>query len=223
MAPPVAPALTHKEAPRPVQPPQEIPTPSFELDEGPPSRERWMWAIPIVLALAIAGVLLYQRSPSAARSIGLKATNEAQTVQFVWDAKSPVVRDSHRGDLEISDAGKTATIPLTSDQLHSGKMSYLPQSSEVSVVMTVYPASGDPIHDSTTLVAPMFPLPTEPPQLLPAEKGDSGVARDALQNQVRQLRDDLAKERAHTTEQQNLIRILEDRLGIKPDEAKAQR
>src|SRR5581483_1782370 len=87
--------------------PSVVPTPSFEIDDGPPARERWLWAIPIVLALSIAAVVLYQRKPAAGHSIGLRASNEAQTVQFVWDANSPAVRDAHRGELEVSDAGKS--------------------------------------------------------------------------------------------------------------------
>ncbi len=40
-----------------------------------------------------------------------------------------------RGEIEINDGGKSSRVSLTSDQLHAGKMSYLPQSSDVSFVI----------------------------------------------------------------------------------------
>jgi hypothetical protein len=82
--------------------------------------------------------------------------------------------------------------------------------------MTIHPASGDPIHDSTRLIAPAFQAPTQAPQLLPGASAETAapVGHDALARQVQQLKDQLAQERAHSTDLQNLIRILESRLGI---------
>src|ERR1700678_1945838 len=143
-------------------------SPSFEVTEQVPTHERWLWAIPILLALGIAAFLLYQRRlPSPGASIALHAVAEAQTVQLAWDGTSHAVRDAERGEIEISDGGKSSQVSLTADQLQAGKLSYLPQSSDVSFVMTVHPAEGEPIHDSTRLVAPTFGMPRQPPQLLP--------------------------------------------------------
>jgi proteasome lid subunit RPN8/RPN11 len=205
-----------RETRAPVLPSPSFPSPSFEIDERVPTHERWLWAIPVLLALGIAGFMLYQRrAPSPNSAIALRASNEAQTVQLAWDASSRAVRDSDRGEIEIQDGGRNSQVSLTADQLRAGKMSYLPQSGDVSFVMTIYPANGEPLHDSTRFLAPLFHAPTEPPQLLttgpPAAPNSE---RDALQRQVQQLKDDLGKERAHATELQNLVRILENRLGI---------
>jgi hypothetical protein len=208
-------------------------SPSFEIDDRVPTQERWLWAIPIVLALGIAAFMLYQRrAPNT--SIALQALHEAQTVQLTWDANARAVRDSDHGEIEINDGGKNSQVSLNSDQLHAGKMSYVPQSSDVSFAVTVYPMEGDPIHDSTRLILPAFSAPaapTQPPQLLPAapappasEPAASAPAaapdpeHDALEKQVQQLKEDLGKERARADELQNLVRILENRLGI-PHEA----
>jgi hypothetical protein len=210
---------------------RSLESPSFEVDERVPTHERWLWAIPILLALGIAAFLLYQRRvPSPNTALGLRALAEAQTVQLAWDGNSRVVRDSDRGEMEIKDGGKSSQVSLTSDQLQAGKMSYLPQSSDVSFAMTVYPANGEPIHDSTRLIAPAFSAPRQPPQLLPASpppaspppasplpisaSAASNSQAGALAQQVQQLKEDLSKERAHTDELQNLVRILENRLGI---------
>jgi proteasome lid subunit RPN8/RPN11 len=205
--------------------PPSFETPSFELDESVPTRERWLWAIPIVLALGIAAFLLNQRrDPSASSSIALRALSEAQTVQLVWDANSRAVRDSDSGEIEINDGGKNSLVSLTADQLRAGKLSYLPQSSDVGFVMTVHPANGDPIHDSTRLIAPALNpalnQPAQAPQLLPASPPPETASppppadEGALQERVRQLTAEVGKERERADELQNLVRILENRLGI---------
>src|ERR1700722_4685999 len=145
-------------------PAPEIAAPSFQWEEKVPAHERWLWAICIVLALGIAAFLLYQRraaSPSVA--IGLRASSEARTVDLAWDASSRAVRDADHAAMEITDGRKTSQISLSSDQLHAGKMSYRPQSGDISFAITVYPASGEPSHDSTRLSAPVLNEPTQPP------------------------------------------------------------
>ena len=130
------------------------------MEEKLPARERWLWVIPIVLALAIAGFMLYQRRvPSPEVPIGLHAVGEAQSVQLTWAANSEAIRGADHAEINIDDGGKNLLISLTADQLHAGKISYLPQSSDVGFAMTVYPPNGDPIHDSTRLLAPVFAPP----------------------------------------------------------------
>jgi proteasome lid subunit RPN8/RPN11 len=195
--------------------------PSFRIEEEVPARERWYWAIPIALALGIAAFMLYQRQvPSPSASIALRAWNEAQTVQLAWDANSRALRDSYRGQIEIHDGTKNSQIALSSEQLHAGKMSYIPQSSDVGIVMTVYPAKGDPFHDSTRVIVPSFETPTQPPQLLPAAPSPPAADQTALQQQVQHLKEDLSKERARADELQNLVRILENRLSIQSEAPK---
>jgi hypothetical protein len=210
------PSPREQETPAPL-----LQSPSFQIDERVPTRERWLWAIPIVLALGIAAFMLYQRSvPASNTAIALRAFTEAQTVQLAWNANSPAMRDSDHAAIEINDGGKTSQVSLTGDQLHAGKMSYLPQSSDIGFVMTVYPANGEPIHDSTRLIAPAFNSPTQPPQLLPANPlpaiapAPPAATHDALEQQVQQLKEALGRERARADELQNLVRILETRLGI---------
>jgi hypothetical protein len=209
---------------------QTLPAPTFQTHDPLPARERWLWAIPIALALGLAAWLLYQRQgPAKNPSMEFRiSSNAARTAQLEWDPNSRAVRDSERGEIDITDAGKTSRVLLTSDQLHSGKLAYLRQSGDVGFRLTVYPASGAPVHETTRLIAPAFSAPTEPPQLLehsppvqpapPAQAAAPPSAGDeALQRQIRQLREDLGKERARTGELQNLNRILENRLGIQPD------
>jgi hypothetical protein len=148
-------------------PPATFALPSFQTEQRVPAKERWMWAIPIVLALGIAAFLLYQRRGPTGDGIGLRVTNQDQTAQVSWDTSSRAVRDAYRGEIDVDDGGKPSQISLTSEQLHAGKMSYLAQSGDVGFEMTVYPANGDPAHDATRLIAPASHASTQPPQLLP--------------------------------------------------------
>src|SRR5580698_7571899 len=209
--------------PAPVFPAMPLEAQSFEVEEDLPARERWLWAIPIALALAIAAFLLYQRrDPSPNAAISLRAISEAQTVELAWDANSRLIRDADHAEMEINDGAKDSHVSLTSDQLHAGKMSYLPQSNDVGFSMTVYPANGEPTHDSARLVAPVANAPQEPPQLLqsnppptPAPSPEpSGGENAALEQQVQQLKEEVGKERARADGLQNLVRIIENRLGI---------
>jgi hypothetical protein len=187
--------------------------PIFQTHEPLSARERWLWAIPIVLALGLAAWPLYQR-PKTAESLPIAfriSSNAARTVQLQWNASSRAVRDSDRGEIDITDAGKSSQVLLSSAQVHSGRLAYLRESSDVEFRFTVYPESGAPVHEITRLIAPALSATTQPPQLIP------GAQDDALQRQVRQLTEELRKERARTGELQNLVRILESRLGIQPE------
>jgi hypothetical protein len=204
--------------------PHMLAAPTFQTHEPLPARERWLWAIPIALALGLAAWPLYQRQKPAENSpMGLRISfNATRIAQLEWDPNSRAVRESERGEIDITDDGKTSRVLLSSDQLHAGKLAYLPQSSDTGFKLTVYPAGGAPVHETARLIAPAFSAPTQPPQLLDTAPAPASAEDDALQTQVRQLREDLRKERARTGELQNLNRILENRLGIQPDVPKAE-
>jgi hypothetical protein len=230
---PSEPAVPALRVPEPISlpepSPRPLPAPTFRTDEPLPSRERWLWAIPIALALGLGAWLLYQRQkPAETSSMAFHISSTAgRMAQLEWDPNSRAVRDSERGEIDITADGKNSQVALSSDQLHAGKMTYLAQSSDVGFQLTVHPRSGDPVHETTRLIAPAASTPTEPPQLLghdpparPSAETPPGAERDALQKQIRQLTEDLRKERARTEQLQNLNRILENRLGIQPDAPK---
>jgi hypothetical protein len=193
-------------------------TPIFNTPEPVPARERWLWAIPIALALGLAVWMLDHRqkpveSPPMAFHI---SSNAARTVQLEWAPNSRAIRDSDHGEIDITDDGRTSQVALSRDQLHSGRMAYLRQSGDVGFQFTIYPTSGAPVHESTRLIAPAFSAPAQPPQLLPVGEDD------AAQRRIRQLTEDLRKERARADQLQNLVRILENRLGVQPEAPKAE-
>ncbi len=208
-----------------------LPAPNFQIHEPLPARERWLWAIPIALALGLGAWLLQhqKQKPAENSPIAFRVTSPSpRTAQLEWDPNSRAVRDSERGQIDITDGGKSSQILLSADQLHGGKMTYLAQSGDVGFQLTVHPASGPPVHEATRLIVPAvpasaMPAPVEPPQLLehsPAPPPVSDGEREALKKQVRQLTEDLRKEHARADQLQNLVRILEGRLGMQPEKPK---
>jgi hypothetical protein len=193
--------------------------PTFKTDEPLPTRERWLWAIPIALALGIAGWLLYQhQQPAASSPIAFRiSATTGRTAQLEWDSNSTVVRNSDRGEIDITDGGKNSQIALSSDQLHSGKMTYVAQSGDAGFDLVLYPANGAPVHATTRLIVPESNAPAAEPATSPV------VAQDGeLQKRIQQLTEDLRKERARADQMQNLNRILENRLGVQPDAPKPE-
>jgi JAB1/Mov34/MPN/PAD-1 ubiquitin protease len=225
-APRLAPSLAAPSLAAPGNNPHSFTIPAFKIDEPLPVQERWLWAIPIALALALAGWMLYHRQkPAGTETMALHvSSNAAGTVQLEWDPNSSAVRDAERGEMDITDDGKTSEVAFSSDQLHAGKMTYAPRSSDVGFQLTVYPIKGAAVHETTRYIGPASgaaPASTpaqaqaQAPQLLPGPEDSS------LQQQIRRLTDQLQKERARTIELQNLNRILENRLGIQPEPEKA--
>lgn len=217
-----------------------VDAPSFEMEEQVPARERWLWVVPVLLAVGIAAFMLYQRrAPSPNAAIALQAASDGQNVQLTWNTGSRAVRDAYRGKIDIVDGNKSSQVALTADELHSGRLTYLPQSGDVDFAMTVYPPSGDVVHDSTRFIAPALnaptqpsrapvpqaaaPVPTAPIAAAPTPAPIPSADHDALEEQVQQLKSDLAKERARASELQNLVRILENRVGIQGSETPASR
>jgi len=192
--------------------------PTFRTDEPLPTRERWLWAIPIALALGIAGWLLYQhQKPAASSPVAFRiSATTGRTAQLEWDSNSNAVRNSDRGEIDITDGGKSSQIALSSDQLRSGKMTYAAQSGDAGFDLVLYPANGVPVHETTRLIVPESNAPAEP-------AASPVVAQDGeLQKRIQQLTDELRKERARTDQLQNLNRILENRLGVQPDAPKPE-
>jgi len=196
--------------------PESLPVPNFLEEEKLPAHERWLWVLLILIALVMGAFLLYQRHPPVySATLGFRASSEDGAVQLVWDPNSAAIRNSERGEIDINDGAKSSQMSLTSDQLQSGKLSYQPQSESVGFVMTVHPANAQPVHESTSLTVAALNVPAKPPEAVPPVS--SSADYNELQQQAQRLKEDLAAERARGDQLQNLVRILEDRLGIRAD------
>ena len=49
------------------------------------------------------------------------SSSAARTAQLEWDPNSRAVRDSERGEIDITDGGKSSQVALSIDQLRAGQ------------------------------------------------------------------------------------------------------
>ena len=195
-----------------------------------PNRDRWLWAIPVLLALIIAGMMIKEMFLQPYNQpFSFRAYDAGPTVQIEWDPNSEPVRNSPTAEVDIKDGGETPHYSLTADQLRDGKMTYVRHSADLELRMTVHPQGRSAVQEFARLVASArtqinIPLnrPASPPPA-PPNTAQLRAERDQLAAEVRQLKEELRKERARADKAQEMFRILQNRVdvdaarGIGPD------
>jgi len=209
--------------------PSALAVPQFLTEKKlAPSRSRWLWAIPATLAVLIVIVLFKdQLFPISPQTFAFRAYKSGSSVQIEWDPASPAVREAQRAILEIRDGAETPHYTLAVEQLRQGKMTYVPHGGDVEMRMTMIPNAGTPMSEFARLVAapsapaasaaspPVTPTPTASPELTQLR-----TEKDELESQVKQLKDEVRKERARADKAQEMNRILQNRLDV--DSARAK-
>jgi hypothetical protein len=163
---------------------------------------RWLWAIPTLLAMILAGVLIKPQHPEPVNpGIFLRIQGDGPTLQINWDPTSTSVRGASRAEIDIQDGSPPSHFQMTGTQLRDGKMTWQRRTSDVQVRMTVYPARGTLVRESARLsVATISPPPS--PQLDPHEA------------ELKKLNEELHQERVRSDKLQKMVKILENRLEI---------
>jgi hypothetical protein len=164
---------------------------------------RWLWAIPTLLAMVLAGVLIKPpRAEPANPGIFLRIQGDGPALQIDWDANSTSVRGAKRAEMEIQDGAQPSRLQLAGAQLSSGKMIWKRHSGDVQVRMTVYPASGAAVRESARLRIATVSAPAPSP------------APDTHAEELKRVSEELHQERARSEKLQKMVKILENRLEI---------
>jgi len=150
----------------------------------------WLWLLPVVLGLIVAGFLVKEKYLSLPMPLSLHIYDAGEMLQVEWNQNADSVRNSHLGVIDINDGGETKRYSLADEELHSGKMSYLRHAGDLELRMTVYPAGSTPLQEFARFLDPGPPAP--PP--VPPEVEQLRKERDELQTQVQKLKEDLRKE-----------------------------
>ncbi len=167
---------------------------------------RWLWAIPTLIAMILAGALIKPSHPAPANpGIFLRV----QDAQINWDENSSTVRGAKRAEIEIQDGGQPSHFQLAGAQLARGKMAWQRHSADVQVRMTVYPANGEPVRESARLLISTVSVPATP-------------APDTHAEEIKKLNEELHQERVRSEKLQNMVKILENRLEIDTSRGKAE-
>jgi len=163
---------------------------------------RWLWAIPTLLAMVLAGVLIKPTHPEPVNpGIFLRIQGEGPVLQISWDASAASVRGAKRAEMEIQDGGPSH-VQLAGAQLRTGQMSWQRRSGDVRVRMTVYPASGGAVRESARLFVATVTAPSPSP------------APDSHAEELKKLNEELRQERVRSDKLQKMVKILENRLEI---------
>jgi hypothetical protein len=132
----------------------------------------------------------------------LRIQGNGPVLQINWDANSTSVRGAKRAEIEIQDGGPPSHFQLAGAQLSSGKMIWQRHSGDVQVRMTVYPASGAAVRESSRLLIATVSAP--PPSAAP----------DTHAEELKKLSEELHQERVRSEKLQKMVKILENRLEI---------
>ena len=188
------------------------------------SRVVWLGAIAILCVLGVGALIFRQRTTPHYDSFALRVSDTRQTLQVDWDRNSPLMQQAKAAVLDVRDGGRSSRYALSPDEIRAGTMSYVRQSDEVDLVMTVYPPTGPSVQGFGRLLAARAPAankpapepaPTAPAAAAPSEDpGQLRAERDALRTQVTQLEETVRKEAAERNRLQDLVRILENRLNL---------
>jgi hypothetical protein len=164
---------------------------------------RWLWAIPTLLAMVLAGMLIKpQHSAPVSQGISLRIQGNGPALQIKWDPNSTSVRDAKRAEIEIQDGSQPSHFQLAGAQLSSGELTWQRRTGDVQVQMTVYPAGGTAVRESARLVIATVSAPPPTPQ------------PDTHAEELKKLNQELREERARSDKLKNMVKILENRLEI---------
>ena len=197
----------------------EAPSLSFQLQTHSFGGARWLWVFPLLLAAGLVAYLSLQKTlPVPGQSFGLRVSAHGDSVEISWDRDSIPVRDGKRAEIEIQDGPNKKQLSLSANELREGRVSYLRETGDVALQMTIYASGNREFHEFARLVAMAAPPAEAPP---PAESPDTQLRaeRDGLKIEVQQLKEEVRDASARADRAERVVRILENRLSIRPKDS----
>jgi proteasome lid subunit RPN8/RPN11 len=196
---------------------------------SPPRRpliqERWFWAAILLLALLLAGVVFKDRFLSPAQSFPFRAYFAGDSVRIEWDSNSAVIRSARLAVLDIKDGDEKKRVALTDEQLLAGNMTFVRRSDDLEVRMIVFTGKqagtqqfarviGPPVRSEDSVKLQDTPQPSV---ASPAVDSIRLPARDQVDDQVQQLKQELAKQSVRADRLQEVVRILQNRIAVEQE------
>jgi len=188
----------------------------------PSVRERWLWETALSLALLIIGLLLKDKylSPPG-HSFPFRVSDAGDSVRVEWDSNSALIRSARLAVLDIKDGNEKKRFALTDEQLHDGNMRYLRKSEDLEMRMIVFPEKQAGIQQFARLVSPRAVSSVElqakeekSPPKAPLDSVQLQTKPDQLDDQVKQLKEELGKQSVRANRLQELVRILQNRIAV---------
>jgi hypothetical protein len=141
------------------QEPQPPPSPVAKAVSDKP-RRRWA-GIAALIAMALAGSLLWNARPRPATDLSLRVLDVGGQLRIDWNHGSRVIQQGQGGTIEIVDGSFKAYNELSREDLRSGSVTYLRTTGHVQVSLVVRSADQGTQTERIWFSGP--PLPTAAP------------------------------------------------------------
>ena len=197
------------EAPLFGQPSRPIP----QYSPYPHTGRKIPWAIiGVVVAALLAAVagLKYLGPQLNAEPLSLGMIEQNGQLQIQWNHASRSILNAASGTLEIVDGQDRRAISLNRSELAQGSFTYMRQTGDVQVRLTVNVSGGQPMAEASRFLG-AAPAPAA------ADTNEADVLkveRDALQDEVTRLRQQSGQQAARIQQLERTLLILQSRLGI---------
>jgi hypothetical protein len=185
--------------------------PSFPSEPARRSGSRWIWAIPGLLALVLAGAIVRDRvRPAVQKPISLRMQEHGDQITFLWDGNSPMVRGAFGGSIEIADGQGGDHLELTREQLRAGSINAAkrkPGDLEATLILRL--TGGATAREVARYVGPVGPPPAGDPEAAQLRR-----ERDRLLAENGKLKERAHKDAVRAENAESLVRILQNRLKV---------
>lgn len=105
-----------------------------------------------VLPATSSGTEIGRTQSAPISPMSLSAAQADNSIAITWDPKARIIEDARIGVLSIKDGSAEKDIPLTSAQLHGGKIFYAPQTTRLHMTLEVFSQTGKTTRDSATVI-----------------------------------------------------------------------
>ena len=178
-----------------------------------PAGSRWIWAIPGLLALVLAGAIVRDRvHPLPQKPINLRMRQNGDQMTLSWDGNSPTVRGAFGGSLEILDGQGNQHLELTREQMRHGSVNYARKSGDLEATLILRLTGGATAREVARYVGPVGPPPAE------AEAAGLRQERDRLAAENAKLKEQARKNANRADTAEGLVRILQKRIKVESGE-----
>jgi hypothetical protein len=171
---------------------------------------RWIWAIPGLLALVLAGAIVRDRvQPAQPKPISLRLQEHGDHITFSWDGNSPTVRGAFGGSIEIADGHGGDHLELTREQLRTGFINLTRQPSDLEATLILRLTGGATAREVARYVGQ-----AGPPAAVDAETAQLRRERDRLLAENAKLKEKAHRDAVRAENAEGLVKILQKRLQL---------
>jgi hypothetical protein len=169
---------------------------------------RWGWLTALLLAIVAAlWILRFLALRPGWEPFALSVSERDGQLQIEWNQAARPVARAARGSLQITDGQDIRTVPLNPQELAAGRFSYVRNTGDVNVRMSVEDQGGGRVEEASRFLGPA------PAKVEAADVDAVLERRDELEAEVSRLREQNDQQAERIQELERTLRILQTRLS----------